>query len=93
MDYKSVIAYSNTCVLFQLTNGFYALVAVDDEEASRQMTVSKYAEDHMKLGIFTSGDNIPQKILNEAVKTLNKGENVYVCSKLPEEMERFKNEK
>lgn len=93
MDYKSVIAYSNTCVLFQLTNGFYALVAVDDEEASRQMTVSKYAEDHMKLGIFTSGNGIPKKVLKEAVETLTKGENVYVCSELPKEMERFKNEK
>ena len=89
MNYKKVIAFSNTCVLFELDNDFFALVAVDDEEAKHLITISKYAESHMKLAVFESGNNISEKTLLKAVSMLNSGEHVFICKELPEELKHF----
>ncbi|MBQ6998362.1 MAG: hypothetical protein IJN62_01050 [Clostridia bacterium] len=89
MNYKKVIAFSNTCVLFKLDNGYFALVAVDDEEAKHLVTISKYAESHMKLAVFESGKNIPEKTLLKAASTLSLGEHVFICKELPEELKHF----
>ena len=64
MNYKKVIAYiPDTSVLFELDNGNYALVTVDDMDARYLITVSKYAETHMKFGGFEDGKNIPDDML------------------------------
>lgn len=89
MDYKKVIAFSNTCVLFLLENGFYALVAVDDEEAKNLVTISKYAESQMKLAVFKSGTEIDDKTLLLAEKALQDKEHVYICSDIPDELKHF----
>lgn len=91
MNYKRVVAFSNTCVLFELDNGFYALVAVDDEEAKHLVTISKYAESHMKLAVFESGTNIPEKILLKAAATLALGEHVFICKDIPDELKQVGN--
>lgn len=89
MKYERVVAYSNTCVLFQLKNGYYAMVAVDDEEAKNLITISKYAESHMKLAVFRSGTDIPDKILSKAISTLEIGEHVFICKDIPDELKQF----
>lgn len=78
MNYKKVVAYiPDTSVLFELDNGTYALVTVDDMDARYLITVSKYAETHLKFGGFENGKNIPEDMLKEAVKILKKGERVF----------------
>ena len=89
MNYKKVIAFSNTCVLFELNNGFFALVAVDDEEAKHLVTISKYAESHMKLAVFEKGENISEKVLKKAANTLKLGEHIFICKELPDELKHF----
>lgn len=79
MNYKSVIAYNpDTSVLFELNNGNYALVSLDEDDRFL-ITVSKYAETHLKFGGFESGDNIPEKTLKKAAEILQKGEKVFTC--------------
>ncbi len=89
MNYEKVVAYSNTCVLFLLDNGYHALVAVDDEEAKNLVTISKYAESHMKLAVFHAGDTIPEKTLKKAVATLKLGEHVFICKDIPDSLKQF----
>ncbi len=89
MNYKKVVAYSNTCVLFQLDNGYHALVAVDDEEAKNLITISKYAESHMKLAVFQPGESISEKTLQKAAATLAIGEHVFICKDIPDELKQF----
>ena len=89
MNYKKVIAFSNTCVLFLLENGFYALVAVDDNEAKNLVTISKYAESHMKLAVFKSGEEIDSKTLKLAEDALKERDFVHVCSDIPDELKQF----
>ena len=89
MKYEKVVAFSNTCVLFKLTNGFYALVAVDDEEAKHLVTISKYAESHLQLAVFESGENIDEKTLNKAAATLELGEHVFICKDIPEHLTKL----
>ena len=80
MNYKKVIAYiPDTSVLFELDNGNFALVTVDDMDARYLITVSKYAETHMKFGGFEDGKNIPDDMLEKAAKILNKGKRVFTC--------------
>ena len=86
MKYEKVVAFSNTCVLFKLENGFYALVAVDDEEAKHLVTISKYAESHLQLAVFESGRNIDEKTLKKATATLELGEHVFICRDVPEHL-------
>ena len=81
MNYKKVVAYiPDTSVLFELDNGNYALVSVDADEDTRFLiTVSKYAETHLKFGGFEDGATIPQKTLKKAAEILKKGEKVFTC--------------
>ena len=80
MKYNKVVAYiPDTSVLFELDNGNYALVTVDDEEARFLITVSKYAETHLKFGGFEDGRDIPEETLEKAAKILEKGEKVFTC--------------
>lgn len=79
MNYKRVIAFiPETSVLFELDNGNVALVTVDDEDARFLITVSKYAESHLKFGEFEDGANIPKDMLDKAAKILKKGEKVFM---------------
>ena len=89
MEYKKVVAFSNTCVLFHLENDFFALVAVDDQEARNLVTISKYAESQMKLAVYKSGEEIDTKTLKLAEEALKDKDHVYICNSLPEELERF----
>ncbi len=89
MNYKRIVAFSNTCVLFELDNGFYALTAVDDDEAKNLVTISKYAESHMKLAVFKNGSEIDDKTLKLAQKALQAKDHIYICSELPEELKQF----
>lgn len=89
MTYKKVVAFSNTCVLFELDNDFYALVAVDDEEAKNLVTISKYAESHMKLAVFTNGAEIDTKTLKLAEEALKEKDYVYICREIPDELKHF----
>ena len=84
MTYNKVIAYiPDTSVLFELDNGNYALVAVDvPAKAKYVITVSKYAESHLKFGGFEDAKNIPKETLQKAVRILEKGEKVYLCKDL-----------
>ena len=80
MNYKKVIAYNpDTSVLFELDNGNFALVSIDDEDARFLITVSKYAETHLKFGGFEDAKDIPKDTLDKAVKILSKGEKVFTC--------------
>lgn len=82
MNYKKVIAYNpDTSVLFELDNGNFALVSID-EDVRFLITVSKYAETHLKFGGFEKADNIPDETLNKAAKILKKGEKVFMCRDL-----------
>ena len=77
MNYKSVIAYNpDTSVLFELTNGNYALVSLDEDDRFL-ITVSKYAETHLKFGGFEGAKDIPEKTLKKAAAILQKGEKVF----------------
>lgn len=79
MNYKKVIAYNpDTSVLFELDNGNFALVSLDEDDRFL-ITISKYAETHLKFGGFESAENIPEKTLKKAIETLKKGEKVFTC--------------
>lgn len=79
MNYKKVIAFiPEISVLFELDNGNFALVTVDDMDARFLITVSKYAESHLKFGGFEDGANIPKDMLDKAVSILKKGEKVFI---------------
>lgn len=83
MNYKKVVAYiPDTSVLFELDNGNFALVSYDDYTGKTKITVSKYAESHLKFGGFEDGADIPKTMLNKAAKILEKNENVFVCKDL-----------
>lgn len=84
MTYNKVIAYiPDTSVLFELDNGNYALVAVDaPPNAKTLITVSKYAESHLKFGGFEDAKSIPDEILQKAARILEKGEKVFLCKDL-----------
>ncbi len=74
MKYKKVIAYvPQTSVLFELEDGNVALVS------DNLITISKYAESHLKFGGFKPPDNIPQKFLEKAINKLKKEENIFKC--------------
>ena len=77
MNYKKVVAYNpDNSVLFELEDGTFALVTLDEED-KYLIIVSKYAESHLKFGGFESAENIPKKTLDQAAKTLKKGERVF----------------
>ena len=79
MNYKKVIAYNpGTSVIFELDNGNFALVSLDEDDRFL-ITVSKYAETHLKFGGFEDGKNIPDKMLEKAAQILKKGEKVFTC--------------
>lgn len=79
MNYKKVIAYNpNTSVIFELDNGNFALVSLDKDDRFL-ITVSKYAETHLKFGGFEDGNNIPDDTLKKAAEILKKGEKVFIC--------------
>ena len=83
MNYKRVVAYiPDTSVLFELDNGNYALVSYDDYTGKTKITVSKYAESHLKFGGFEDGAHIPKAMLNKAVNILTKNENIYMSKDL-----------
>lgn len=84
MTYKKVVAYKpDTCVLFELHNGNYALVAVNaPAKAKHLITVSKYKESHLKFGGFEDAKGIPDGMLQEAARILEKGEKVFLCKDL-----------
>lgn len=87
MSYKKVVAYiPDTSVLFELDNGNYALVSYDDYTGKTKITISKYAESHLKFGGFEDGKRIPKAMLKRATEILENGENVYECKDL-----KFKN--
>lgn len=78
MNYRKVIAFiPDLSVLFELDDGNYALVSWDDDKT--QITISKYAESHLKFGGFEDGKIIPEKMFNIAVEILEKEENVFIC--------------
>ena len=82
MNYKKVVAYNpETSVLFELEDGTFALVSLDEDD-KYLITVTKYAESHLKFGGFVSGDEIPEEILKKAVKTLKKEARVYMSRDL-----------
>ena len=82
MNYKKVIAYNpDTSVLFELEDGTFALVSLDTDDRFL-ITISKYAETHLKFGGFEDGKDIPEKTLEKAVKILEKGEKVFTCRDL-----------
>ena len=77
MNYKKVIAYNpDNSVLFELEDGTFALVALDEEDRYL-IIVSKYAESHLKFGGFEGAEGMPKETLDQAVKTLKKGERVF----------------
>lgn len=79
MNYKKVIAYNpDTSVLFELDNGNYALVSLDEDDRFL-ITVSKYAETHLKFGGFEDAKDIPAETLEKAVKILKKGQKIFTC--------------
>ena len=83
MNYKKVVAYiPDMSVIFELEDGTFALVSYDDYSGRTKITISKYAESHLKFGNFEDGANVPQKTLDKAVKILKKGENVFKCRDL-----------
>ena len=83
MNYKKVVAYiPDTSVLFELDNGNFALVSYDDFTDRTKVTVSKYAESHLKFGGFEDGAGIPKDMLNKAAQILKKNENVYLSRDL-----------
>lgn len=80
--YKKVIAYNpETSVLFELEDGTFALVSLDIDDRFL-ITISKYAETHLKFGGFEDGEEIPEKTLKKAVQILEKGEKVFICRDL-----------
>lgn len=82
MNYKKVLAYiPDTSVLFELDNGNFALVSLDEDDRYL-ITVSKYAETHLKFGGFEAGEKIPSETLKKAAKILKKGEKVFTCKDL-----------
>ena len=82
MTYKKVVAYNeDTSVLFELYNGNFALVSVDDEDEGL-ITVSKYAESHLKFGGFEDGKKTPKEMLTKATKILEESKNVILCKDL-----------
>lgn len=83
MNYKKVVAYiPDTSVLFELDNGNFALVSYDDYTGKTKITVSKYAESHLKFGGFEDGAKVPKQMLKKATEILEKGENVFECKDL-----------
>lgn len=83
MNYKRVVAYiPDTSVLFELDNGNFALVSYDDYTGKTKITVSKYAESHLKFGGFEDGAKVPKQMLKKATEILGKGENVFECKDL-----------
>ena len=81
MKYKRVVAYiPDTSVLFELTDGNFALVSVDDENRKNLITVSGYAESHLKFGGFVQGEGIPSDTLSLAKEILEREERVFICS-------------
>ena len=82
MNYKKVVAYNpDTSVLFELENGTFALVSLDEDD-KYLITVTKYAESHLKFGGFVSGDEIPEDVLRKAVKILKKEARIYMSRDL-----------
>lgn len=82
MNYKKVVAYNpDTSVLFELDNGTFALVSLDEDDKFL-ITVTKYAESHLKFGGFVSGDEIPEDVLKKAVKILKKEARMYMSRDL-----------
>lgn len=82
MNYKKVIAYNpDTSVLFELEDGTFALVSLDTDDRFL-ITVSKYAETHLKFGGFEDSKDIPEKTLEKAAQILKKGEKVFTCRDL-----------
>ena len=82
MNYKKVVAYNpDNSVLFELEDGTFALVSLDEDERYL-IVVSKYAESHLKFGGFEGAEDIPKETLDQAVKTLKKGEKVFYSKDL-----------
>lgn len=78
MNYKKVIAHiPDMSVIFELEDGTYALVSYDDDTGREKITISKYAESHLKFGGFEDGATVSKETLKRAAEILKKGENVF----------------
>lgn len=80
LKYKRIIAYiPEVSVLFELEDGTFALVSIDGEEDTRILiTISKYAETHLKFGGFKDAKDIPANMAKYAIEILKKGEKIFV---------------
>ena len=80
MNYKRVVAYNpETSVLFELEDGTFALVSLDEDD-KYLITVTKYAESHLKFGGFV--EDVPEEIIKKAAKILKKEARVYMSRDL-----------